>query len=35
MELIKKIKESETKAQEIIEQAKADAAKQAENLILI
>ena len=30
MELIKKIKESETKAQEIIEQAKADAAKQAE-----
>ena len=30
MELIKKIKESETKAQEIIEQAKAEAVKQAE-----
>ncbi len=30
MELIKKIKESETKANEIIEQAKAEAVKQAE-----
>ena len=30
MELIKKIKQSETQAQQIIEQAKVDAAKQAE-----
>ncbi len=30
MELIKKIKQSEAQAQEVIEQAKAEAAKQAE-----